>query len=195
MDTKTILEAVAIGVAVIAIIVGVLAVRRWGNRRLRLLFESTAIPLILGGAQSGLLKVTFRDVDVEDPHLVTILLKNVGPADISSDRFDAGRSLVVRLNCTMYGLVKTTHPESTVSTALGAEGVVELLPQLLRRGEERLVQAVVSGPPVPVLDSPLIDTDVVSGPTYTSELAQGLLAVLFASVLGLSLRRESTRES
>jgi len=180
MDTSNILTAVGIAVGVLAIIVGVFAARRWGNRRLRLLFNVTAIPLILGGAQSGLLKVTFRDIDVDDPHLVTIRLKNVGSADISSERFDAGRPLVVNLNCTMYGVVKTTHPRSTVSTALGADGVVQLTPQLIRRGEDRVVQAVVSGPPAPALDSPLVDTDIVSGPTYASELAKGPLEVLLS---------------
>lgn len=180
----SILTVILIAVGVVAIIVGALAARRWGNRRLRLLFEVTSLPLILGGAQSGLLKVTFRDLEVDDPHLVTIRFRNVGSGDISSSRFDAGRPFVVNLNCSMYGIVNVTHPESTVSTATGAQGVVQFMPQLIRRSEERLVQAVVSGSPVPDHDSPLIDTDIVIGSTYSSELARGLIVAFLLRMAG-----------
>jgi hypothetical protein len=190
MSLGEILGIVGIVVGIVAIITGVLAARRWGNRRRRLMFEFRSAPLIAAGSpdRSGLLKVTFRDIEVPDPHLLTIRLANVGPADIATDRFDAGRPLVIRLNCTMYGLTATSHPDAITSTAVGAEGVIQLRPQLLCRGEERTIEAVVSGASDPELDSPLIDTDIVSGPAYAAELARGLGSVLADAALRGLLR-------
>jgi hypothetical protein len=55
-------------------------------------------------------------------------LKNVGPADIASQNFDGGKPVVTRHNCTMLGVTRSSHPEVTVSSAAGSEGVLGCIP-------------------------------------------------------------------
>ncbi len=179
------LTAVGILVGVAAIVAGIFAARRWGNRRKRVLFDWRSAPLITHNAPH--LKVTFRDIEVSDPHLVILRLRNIGPADVASEHFDASRPVVIRLNCTMYGVTSATHPQATVSTAVGADGVVQMEPHLLRRAEEWIVEAVVAGSPDPILESSLIDTDIVDAPSYSSELARGAGRV-FIEAAARSLR-------
>lgn len=154
------------------VVVGVLAIaaawwvgRRYGTRRRKLLFlfEATSlVPEIKGYAGSGL-KVTFHDVAVEEPHLLTIRLTNVGPADVASSHFDAGKPVQVLLNSTLYGVLNATHGERTITPALGAENaIVELAPVLLKRKDTWVVEVLVSGAPAPELVSSLVDTDVVT---------------------------------
>lgn len=62
-----------------------------------------------------------------------------GPKDLATADFDNGRPLAVSLDCTMYGLVRTSHPASTVTTVgnePGSEGVIKLTPVLLRHRDE-----------------------------------------------------------
>lgn len=154
------------------------------------MFEWSASPLIpqVQGVSSSHLAVTYRDVEVSEPHLLTLSLVNVGPADVASSHFDGGRDLTIRLGCTMYGLLHPpASPETltTVTTAMGSEGAIYLQPGLLRRGGEWMVDVVVGGIPSPELDSPLIDTDVVDPPTYRSQLASNLALRLAQTVLNL----------
>jgi hypothetical protein len=90
----------------------------------------------------------------------------------------------------MYGITSTSHPRYTVSGAIGSEGVLKLSPLLLHRGEEWVVEAVVQGDITPVLESPLIDTDVVEGPTALKQLAQQLgdVAVSVSLPFGLQIQ-------
>jgi hypothetical protein len=147
---------VALGVGVVT----VLATRHWGNRRREILFSYDTTSLLPKGRQSGPLQVTYRDIPVKNPHLTTIRVKNIGPYDIGTQQFDAGRPLKISLNCPMYGLTRNSSPSSTVSTAIGEQGVLELTPMLIRRGEEWITEVVTEGEAKPKLDSPLIDTDV-----------------------------------
>lgn len=185
------MEWVAVAALVVAVLTGVgtvLAARQWGNRRRRILFSVESAPLLPPAERAGLLQVTFRDFPVENPHLVTVRVQNVGPLDIATQHFDAHRNLVVDLNCTMYGVTSSSHPGATVSRGIGSEGVVELTPSLLRRGDAWVVEAVVSGEPTPELDSPLIDTDVVDGATYLEQLAEILAGTIVTLPLGVSIR-------
>jgi hypothetical protein len=167
----------AVVVAIIGIAATVFAARRWGNRRRRILFSCEAAPLLPIADENHLLEVTYRDFPVKDPHLVTVRIANIGSSDIASQHFDAGRSLIVDLNCTMFGVTSTSQPRYTVSGAIGSEGVLELRPLLLHRGEEWVVEAVVSGEVNAVLDCPLIDTDVVEGAPALKQLAQQLAEI------------------
>jgi hypothetical protein len=162
-------EWLAVGaliVATVGIPITVWATRRWGTRRRSVEFSHRSVPIIpkVPAEAKKLLQVTYRDLPVHNPHLLTVSLGNSGPVDIASDHFDAGKPLIVRLNCKMYGIISTTHPQATVSTALGSEGILSLEPILLKRGEKWTVEAVVSGVPKPELTSPLIDTDVQDKP-------------------------------
>src|SRR3712207_4896455 len=79
----------ALVVALLALPLTIWATRRWGERRSRLLFTYRSVPLLPRGDRQ-LLKVTYRDLDVPEPHLVTLRLRNVGPKDIASGHFDQG---------------------------------------------------------------------------------------------------------
>jgi len=162
------LAVVGILVGVAAIVVGVFAARRWGTRRRRVLLNWTATPLIppepLNHAGRSDLKITYRGIEVDDPHLVEFSLKNLGPSDISSETFDHGEAFVIHMNAKMYGLTALSHPNSTISSTIGLDGVVKLGPELFRQGQEWMVSAVVEGIPELTFDNPLIDTDVISGP-------------------------------
>ncbi|MEU1251583.1 hypothetical protein ACWD8I_18480 [Micromonospora arida] len=164
-DRSDVLALVAIALAVVAIAAGALAARRWGTRRGRITFYCVATPLIpegyLRGPTKDLLKVTWRDIDVKDPHLVQITIRNTGPRDISSSHFDSGRPLRVKLNCVMFGTTSRSDQSiRMLSRAIGDEAVIELGPHLLRKGEVWTVNVLVGGSPTPDLVSPLIDTDV-----------------------------------
>jgi hypothetical protein len=167
MDTSDIIALVGLGIAVILGIGAILGARRWGTRPGRLLFDHDATSLVPQTAgPSGLLQLTFRDVNVPEPHLVRVRLVNVGPRDIATAHFDNGTPLSIDLGCTLYGVVNTSHPERTVSGALGSPAVLEVKPGLLRRMEEVLIDVVVSGEPNPSLVSSLIDVDVISGAAF-----------------------------
>jgi hypothetical protein len=178
LDLDQVLTIIGIGVGVVAVIVGAMAAQRWGTRRRRLLFEYTSTPLIPEGQMASFLKVTYRDFEVEDPHLVRLSLKNVGPVDVATAHFDAGKPLTVRLHCTMYSVTSTSHAAATESPAVGAEAIVKLRPTLLPRGHEWVVEAVVGGALRPEVASTLIDTDILDKPTFNSQLSHSLLGVL-----------------
>ncbi|MBM0231907.1 hypothetical protein JNW91_08580 [Micromonospora sp. STR1_7] len=167
-DRSDVLALIAIAVAVVAIAAGALAAQRWGTRRGRITLMATASSLIPEGyireSTKNLLKVTWRDIDVEDPHMVLIGIFNTGPRDISSAHFDGGKPLLVRLNCKMFGVTALSdHSVPMVSGAIGDEAVIQLGPHLLRKGEVWAVNVIVGGRPRPELVSPLIDTDVEDG--------------------------------
>jgi hypothetical protein len=157
----------ALIVAVLGIPITVLATRAYGNRRARLLFNCRAVPLLPESDKHGLVKVTYRDFDVDNPHLVTISLANIGPIDIASAAFDQGRGIRVDLkNTTFYGVVSVPPAKDRgeiVSQAVGTEdGYILLGPALLRRRQVWTVEVLVSGDPNPELTSSLINTDIVS---------------------------------
>jgi len=94
---------------------------------------------------------------------------------------------MVHLNAVMYGLIRSSHPTSTGTVAIGAEADIELRPMLLRRGEEWMVEAVLSGKPRPTIENPLIDTDVIEGPSafeqFAREASRGLIRALLNSII------------
>lgn len=155
----------ALVVAIVAIPITAWITRRYGTRRKRLLFlfEATSLVPTIKSYAADALKVTYHNVPVDDPHLLTIRVENVGPADVASTHFDSGRPVEVRLNSTLYGMLSATHGEHTVGPAMGTkDAVIELTPLLLKRRDAWVVEVLVSGNPAPRLVSSLIDTDVVT---------------------------------
>lgn len=146
----------------LAIPATVLATRRWGNRRARLDVEIDATPILPEGTRPGLLEVTYRDIPVSEPQLVSVTLRNSGPRDLASGMFDSGRSIVVEFNQTFYGLTAIQGGIEVRSPAIGAVAgaAVSVLPGLLKRGESWSFSAVTTGPVEVTVDAPLIDTDV-----------------------------------
>ena len=88
-------EWLAVAAIVVAILVGIATVivtRRAGNRRRRLVFACDVAPLLPPGHEEGPLQVTYRDLPVEDPHLVTVRFRNVGTLDVASEHFDGAKA-------------------------------------------------------------------------------------------------------
>lgn len=175
VDTDRLLAIVGVIVGIVGLIATIAAARRWGTRRHRLLYEWGETSLL--PERGNLLKVTFRDLPVDDPYLVTIVLRNIGPGDISSQIFDGGKPLVINLGCKKwYGITRNSHPHATLSNAVGSDdAVVQLRPTLLRTGEEVAFEAVVEGKSKPELESPLIDTDIVDGPAFQEIVTKQLI--------------------
>lgn len=91
-----IIAAIIIGVAAI------LATRTWGNRRGKVLVAYSSTRLLAVKPAADELKVTFNDAPVNNPHLLSLVLKNIGSRDITREQFD-GRSLSIELNCPYTG--------------------------------------------------------------------------------------------
>lgn len=152
----------ALVVAVIAIPVAIWATRRWGNRRGRISVSISSTALIPEG--SSRLEVTYRNVAVHSPHLVTVVFRNSGPKDISSSMFDSGKPTAVSFDTTFYGVTSVQGGVNLISRAIGAtppDSIVEIAPGLLRRKAEWSFSAVVTGPVEVAIASTLIDTDLI----------------------------------
>lgn len=153
----------ALGVAILSIPITVWATREWGSRRAQVEISVEATPLLPENARDGLLEVTFRDIRVENPHLVAVSVKNVGPRDLATDTFDAGLPVAIGFDNTFYGLTSVAGGMRIESPAIGASdksAVVRLGPGLLKRGTAWSFSAITTGPVEVTVDSPLIDTDI-----------------------------------
>ena len=182
------LTIAGIVVAIIAIAVGIWAARRYGNQRGAALFTYDSTQLIpdLPFSAKDLLKVEYRDIPVHDPHLLTLRLQNVGPRDIASSNFDAGRPVTVRTNCNFYGFVSLSHPKQTTSRAIGSDGEIDIKPMLLKRGETWEASAIISGAPKVEFDAPLVDVNVLDRKAFDAKLARNLfISILRALAVGV----------
>lgn len=156
--------------------------------------EIDATPLLPEGARPGLLEVTYRDIPVSEPHLVSVTLHNSGPRDVTSGMFDGGRSLTVEFDQTFYGLTAVQGGIEVRSPAIGAGAgaVVSVLPGLLKRGESWSFSAVTTGPLEVTVDAPLIDTDLRTvAPVKESHTTVTLRVSAFGITAEVPLRRRS----
>jgi hypothetical protein len=181
-DTLTI---VGIVIALIAIAVGIWAARKYGTRRGVVLFTCNSTQLIpdLPSSAKDLLKVEYRDFPVPDPHLVNLRLQNVGPRDIASSNFDAGRPITIKTNCKFYGFVSISHPKRTVGRAIGSDGVIDIEPMLLKTAETWEISAIISGRPTIEIDAPLVDVNILDRKALDAKVARSFLANVFRSAL------------
>lgn len=179
------LALAALVVAAMAVPITIWATRRWGNRSARLEVSVTSAPLLPADVRHGLLVVTYRDVAVARPHLVSVSLRNTGPRDVSSEMFDGGRAIAIGFDQTFYGLTETKGSPLTVAAPVGAPAgpaLVQLGPGLLKRGERWTFSAVTTGPVEVAIDAPLVDTHL----RYESP-DEGRAITVRMSVLGLSV--------
>lgn len=197
MDADTWLGIAALLVAILALPAAVLATRQWGNRRARLDVEIDAIPLLPEGVRPGLLEVTYRDIPVNAPHLVTVIFRNSGPRDLASSMFDNGRHITVRFDQTFYGLTAVNGGVQTISPAVGSsadEAIVRVRPALLKRGSSWSFSAVTTGPVEVNVDAPLVDTDVRAIPSAKEGDTEITLRLsVFGITAEVPLRRGANR--
>jgi hypothetical protein len=187
---------IALVVAILSVPITIWGTRQWGNRRARVEVSANATPLLPGDTREGLLEVTFRDIPVRDPHLVSVSVRNIGPRDLSTQTFDSGRPITVRFDNTFYGLTQVGGGVRVLAPAIGTAGkvaVVSLEPGLLKRGQAWSFSAITTGPVQVTVEAPLIDTDVREP---TSPAGSRPEITLRLSLLGLSaempLRRRIT---
>ena len=153
----------ALVVALVGIPVAVLATRRWGNRRAVLSYAVEVTPLLPEADQTQGLAVSYQNIAVTDPILITITLVNTGPRDIPSGSFDAGNPIVVRLMGTFYGVTASFgEPDLTAPPVgtTGVEAVIQFGPRLLKRRQSWTVSLIVGGDMRAKVESPLVDTDL-----------------------------------
>lgn len=179
------LTIIAIIIAIVAVIVSVWAVRRWGVRRHRILLtyaSNQLIPDLSPLVGDDALKVTFKELPIENPHLVFLRLQNIGPQDIASDDFDSQRRITLNLNCKFYVLLKGSHPKFTFGPAVGAECIIEIAPLLLKRGEAWELALIVSGPPELESEIPLKNTDVLDKRTFDAKVTSSFLVAAVGAI-------------
>lgn len=167
-------------IAVAAIGFGIWAARRWGTRRGKVLLSYSVTSLLPSGAPRTDLAVTYREFPVEDAHLVTLRLRNVGPHDITRDHFDLARPLLVGLNSTFMGLLSDASSDgvrTTVTTwAIGTENAnIGFGPGLLPKQTEWVAELLVQGTAVPELKGRLINTDIVTGESTSAVVMKELV--------------------
>jgi hypothetical protein len=185
VDASAWLGWAALVVAIIAIPATIWATRRWGDRNARLELSVRATPILPTGVHPGTLAVTYRDFPVEDPHLVTVVLKNAGPRDLASAHFDAGRPVAVRFDRPFYGVTHVNGHPRLCSAGIGASGdeaAVRFEASLLKRGHFWSFSAVVEGAAEVTVDAPLIDTDI-----RNVESPAGAALTVRVSLLGVSV--------
>lgn len=187
---------VAIGLGVAAII----ATRRSGNRPRKLLFSWEVVQLVPERSRARGLVVSYNDEEVKDPRLVQVVLKNVGPLDISSGDFDANDNLEVHVESSTMGItpyraegdiidildmrtLDVDGSDTAVEMFSAGPGYVDVAPRLLRRGASITIDFLVDGPVEVYLKSPLINTDIVS-PSGAKRFSSGFRGVLASVSIG-----------
>lgn len=128
-------------------ILGLFAAWRWRPRRTRVFVTWEATRLVPQVAAAEMLEVTFRDVRVLDPHVMTVAVTNVGPRDIGTDQFDRASPLEIHHDAVLLGVVAHDGDAPLSIPALGSRDALKLGPALLRVGETWRVDAVVDGRP------------------------------------------------
>lgn len=169
----SIIVALAIGVGAI------LAARKWGTRRGKLLVAYSSTGLLVDQTSTDQIKVTFQNLPVEDPHLVSLLIKNIGSRDITREQFDGDSPLIIGLNCTLFGIVQCKSSDGTPpTTVLDLTGpkvdAVGFKPALIPRGTEWTVDCIVSGLPTPRVQGRLVDVDISEGGTKNNLILAGI---------------------
>lgn len=155
-------------IALVAIGFSIWAARKWGTRRGKLLLAYTVTDLMPAGGPRDGFGFTYRDIPVEDPQLVTLRLRNIGPHDITRDLFDQGEALQISLNATFMGLLRATSTAGATPRlamrAIGTENAeIGFKPGLLPRKAEWTAEFLVEGKASPEVRGCLINTDIDQG--------------------------------
>lgn len=154
---------------------------------------SIEVSPILPAVRPTALAVTFVDIPVPDPHLVSFELRNIGPRDIPSTAFDASQPLMVHFPGAFYGITRSSG--GIIGAAVGErppKAIVRIPPHLMKRGDSLSFTAVVSGGGPPRVESPLVDTDIVQ--THPGP-AQTITVEIFGVGVVLPLPRRKVRLS
>lgn len=171
---------VTIAIGLTAISTSIWAARQWGDRRGRLVFAFEYVRLLPEDGGRGLLTVSYRDIEVDNPYLLSLRLENVGSRDIPSTRFDGSKPIEIHLGATVFGLIRPPSSGArkieVMSTAIGSTAPLTVRPQLIGKGDTWIGDVLVSGQPAPTLQHSLVDVDIVEGERTSSAVAFELAA-------------------
>lgn len=177
---------------IIALVVGagaVLAARKWGTRRGRLLVGYSSTSLLVDQSSTDQIKVTFQNIPIDKPHLVSLLIRNIGSRDITREQFDGGSPLIIGLDCTLFGIVQCkssdgTPPITVLDLTVPRVDAVGFEPALIPRGTEWTVDCIVSGVPTPKVLGRLVDVDIAEGRTTSNLILAGIGKGILSATVG-----------
>lgn len=135
-----------------------------GTRRARDEISLGVAP-ILPRDRPGALAVTFVDIPVPDPHLVTFTIRNIGPRHVASADFDRDQPRQVRFPGASYGVARASRATVRVP-AVGErppKSNVDLGRGLLKGRDAWIFTAVVSGAePTDVFETRALEVQTVT---------------------------------
>lgn len=147
-------------IGVVVAVAAIVATWRWaGGRRTKLIAGWTSVQMVTRGNVEGL-EVHLKGSILDNPHLVTVALRNIGPNDITTSSFDDRTPLKVTVHgARAVELVGTQ--ESNLAVVLDADGAtLHLGPGHIPAKSERSVVLLTEGEPLSVSFGDLINVDV-----------------------------------
>lgn len=157
--------------------------RQFARRELQ--YSVSAVQLINEGAADARLRVMLGDVELAQPHLLTVTIRSTSRVDIPSASFDAGRPLIFSVSPHIVSMGSIAAGTDTIQLSWagvdidGAARSVEMPPQLIRPDARGEFSAVVDGPPHVSVTSPIIDVPVV----HLSSVSKSLPAAFRAATI------------
>lgn len=139
--------------------------RQFARRELQ--YSVSAVQLINEGAADARLRVMLGDVEIDRPHLLTVVIRSTSRVDIPSASFDAGRPLIFSVSPRIVSMGSIAAGTSTIELTWADVSVdgnaqsVEMPPQLIRPDSSGEFSAVVDGLPHVTVTSPIIDVPVI----------------------------------
>ncbi|MGW9196581.1 hypothetical protein [Micromonospora chersina] len=158
-----------LAVAVLALVVGAVAVYFAREalfpprRRLSIRLLKPARLLGRAGGEVRDLEVSHRGRVLEDPYVVTVIMRNTGRHAIGSSQFDQGRPIQIDLDAPIEALLGPASGQATSSVAVD-DRVILFGPDLIRRKQEIQIQVLTSRAPVlsdSAVTEHLVDTSVI----------------------------------
>lgn len=154
------------------------------KRRLSYALESASPLVDQSGLQSGsmTIEVLCNGVPLADPHLAVVRLKNSGRHAIASEQFDQQRALEIDLNASVVELLSAEADQhGTVIGACAVSGeTISFGPELIRKGEEIILTALVEGAPTLDVRDHFVDVQlkpaIADSPAVVALVAQRFLA-------------------
>ncbi|MFE9235250.1 hypothetical protein [Cellulosimicrobium funkei] len=154
------LGALGLLVAVVGIPTTVWVTRRYaGGRRTKVIASWTSVRMVRRANLEGL-EVRLRGAVLQDPHLITVTLRNLGPSDVATANFHGGNPLEIKLRgARAVDLVGSTN--ATVPCTLDSDGERLLLgPAHIPTKGGRSVVLLAEGQPRTLSFGDLVDVDL-----------------------------------
>lgn len=145
---------------------------QWKNNpRRKLETEVWVSPFWEGGSVSEQISVRYEERVIREPHVVTIVVRSAGRAEITSGNFDQMRPLEIHCGAPIVAELGSTGFRRGHKDVETHSQTVSVGPTLIRRGASLRYQVLCDGKPKLQIISNLIDTRIT---TKTGRAGQGL---------------------